>query len=745
MRTRLKRKTDLYFLLILFVSALLRVALTLFPKNAAVYADELLYLELAQNIWTKGITVYGIPLRFTKLLYPLLLSPFYLIQSGVLRTAFISVFNALLLSSALIPGYLLARRLLKKDSHILLSLLFLALSPNLLFSVTFMAENLYYPLLLWGFYFAYRFFTLENRAPVHALLLGFLAFLLYFTKEVGAAFAAALLFLLLRDLSNARPRKPAALSLFAFLAGLLLPFVLTRFVLFGNPGFTYASQAGFDNLSDASHLVFLLWAVLIHLLYFLASVLFVPVALPVSRFRRLPAAQQLLLLLSVVYVLCVAFGIAFGISLAEDYPSADLRVHLRYLLGAGFPFVLLTLAAPAAEAEKAKNKKGKRNLFLAAAVFAALLLLLTRLPRFGSPVDSPLLQLALQLGALDEPWLWLARLLLIALIFLLLHLATKGKTLTATTMVLVFALEITNSFFFACDARTVESLTPELSAQAEALAEAIRDPAQTLLVVTDDVQAPLLKALNTFSGRDYALTTLEDMRALSGSASLSPDGSVPASDAALPALIEGFSRPETWSLPRVDTVLVLPEGKRVLEPDAYEDITPREALPARLYRAKDPSRLTPLDRRSCFLEEPILFRGDQPNCVNYDLSGFSSPEPDYTWTDGDEASLTLRPRVPEPVQLLVTWECVAANGYQFCTVLANGTPVADLELTGESCALSFIVPAETYADTGLLTLTFLFPDAREPGNGDPRLLAAAFGSLTVEELLDEIVEEVMEE
>ena len=235
------------------------------------------------------------------------------------------------------------------------------------------------------------------------------------------------------------------------------------------------------------------------------------------------------------------------------------------------------------------------------------------------------------------------------------------------------------------------------------------------------------------------------MRALSGSDALAQDSSVPASDAGLPALVEGFSLPETWSLPRVDTVLVLPEGEHVLEPDAYEEITPAEALPARLYRAKDPSRLTPLDHLSCFLEEPILFRGENPNCVYYDLTGFSSPEPDYTWTDGAESSLTLRPRVPEPVQLLVTWECVAANGYQLCSVLANDTPVGDFELTGGSCALSFIVPAETYADTGLLTLTFLFPDAREPGNGDSRLLAVAFGSLTVEELLDEIAEDVIEE
>ena len=74
------------FLLLLALTTLLRVLLSLYPKVAAIYQDELFYTELAQNLWTRGLTVYETPVHFTKVLYPLLLSPFYAVSSGPLRT-----------------------------------------------------------------------------------------------------------------------------------------------------------------------------------------------------------------------------------------------------------------------------------------------------------------------------------------------------------------------------------------------------------------------------------------------------------------------------------------------------------------------------------------------------------------------------------------------------------------------------------------------------------------------------------
>ena len=276
----------LAFLLVLTMTTLVRVVLSAFPKTAATCYDELFYLELSQNIFLRGaVNVYGAPLSFTKLLYPLLLSPFHAVADGVLRTRLISVFNALLVSSALVPGYLLARRVLKKTWQITLALLFLALSPNLLFSVTFMAENLYYPLLLWAFYAFYRYISSESRRPLHAALLGLLAYLLYFTKEAGAGWVFAAGAALLADAAGRKnwengekkgkknSRRDAFLSLGCYLLGVAVPWLLLRLTLLSGLGYSYARQASLSNLSDASHIMFFLYATGFMLLYFVLSLL----------------------------------------------------------------------------------------------------------------------------------------------------------------------------------------------------------------------------------------------------------------------------------------------------------------------------------------------------------------------------------------------------------------------------------------------------------------------------------------
>ena len=49
------RTPRVFFLLLLICSTAVRVLLSVFPKTAVTYFDELVYLELAQNIWRKGL------------------------------------------------------------------------------------------------------------------------------------------------------------------------------------------------------------------------------------------------------------------------------------------------------------------------------------------------------------------------------------------------------------------------------------------------------------------------------------------------------------------------------------------------------------------------------------------------------------------------------------------------------------------------------------------------------------------
>ena len=225
---------------------------------------------------------------------------------------------------------------LKKNWQIILALLFLALSPNLLFSITFMSENLYYPLLLWAFYAAYRYFASGERKPLGALILGILAFLLYFTKEVGGAWIIAAGLALLLDCAEKASRKSALRAFGCFLLGLLVPFLFLRFVILRDLSYSYANQASFANLSSPSQILYFLYASLLMLLYFVVSLLFIPAAAPVVYRKQLSPAERFLLTISAVYAVVISVGIAFGVSLSNDYPLADPNFHLRYFIGAAF-------------------------------------------------------------------------------------------------------------------------------------------------------------------------------------------------------------------------------------------------------------------------------------------------------------------------------------------------------------------------------------------------------------------------
>ncbi|MBA2432450.1 MAG: hypothetical protein H0V56_10115 [Chthoniobacterales bacterium] len=117
------------------------------------------------------------------------------------------------------------------------------------------------------------------------------------------------------------------------------------------------------------------------------------------------------------------------------------------------------------------------------------------------------------------------------------------------------------------------------------------------------------------------------------------------------------------------------------------------------------------------------------NAAPYRVSGWSDPEEQFTWTEGDTAVLAIRvPATEEGVALKIR-----ANGFtnppdlpaQPVEVSVNNRKIADWEL-GEVAEHSAILPPELVKEGGLLTFTFKMPKAVPPkaaGKGDdPRVL-----------------------
>ena len=720
------RTPRVFFLLLLICSTAVRVFLSVFPKTAVTYFDELVYLELAQNIWRKGLlTVCTAQVHFTKMLYPLLLSPFYLIRDGMARTTAISAFNAALISSALIPGYLLAKRILKKDWQINLSVLLLALSPNALFSVTFMAENLYFPLLLWGIYLAYRTFTDETPAVRNSLLLGFLTFLLYLTKEVGAAFlaAAAAGYAVILAKGEKKHRGKLFPGAIAFLGAFLVPFLTVRFTVLNSAGYTYAEQVSFSNLQTPSQLMYLLYATGMLLLFFLLSCGYFPIALPLSRRKALPAPEKRLLLFSAVYAGCVTLGTAFGVSLADDYADPNLRIHLRYYLGAAFPFLLLYLQLQDAEDLLPKKEK----LLPHALAFGVLLLIFAGIPGYGSLVDFPVFHITHLLGdRIRHLILWKGAAIGFIALFLLLW---KLKGLKKSTLLLLCAalvLEAASCAAFLRQARREEMITADAPvAEAKKIDQALDALPGSVLVVADNPYVPELRLLNTLSDDDYAVTTQSGLKEVCRETG---SGRIDLAEPCVPSPIDYLMADQPYSLSSADTVLTVGDFAR-LDREAYEDITPEGVTAYRLYRAKDASAVTLLDPMLCPVGVPITFFQPDPSARDYQPTGFSVTEARFTWSLDNESTLTLKPQ-GDAAPLTVSWKVAQTIGEQSCQVYAGETLLWEGVLAGPG-EITFTLPAEARNEDGTVTLRFLFPDAAQPGNGDPRVLAAAFESITL--------------
>jgi hypothetical protein len=130
-------------------SALFRYALTRRVVAPWIMVDELIYSELAKSFADGGrFLVRGQANFGVGLVYPALISPAWRLFGAVPDAyAAAKAINAVLMSLAALPTYLLARRLVSQPLALLAALLAVAV-PSMVYTGTLMTENAFYPLFL---------------------------------------------------------------------------------------------------------------------------------------------------------------------------------------------------------------------------------------------------------------------------------------------------------------------------------------------------------------------------------------------------------------------------------------------------------------------------------------------------------------------------------------------------------------------------------------------------------------------
>jgi len=703
----------LLFVLVLLVSTAVRIALSVFPKIVTTYPDEAISLELARNIRLYGsLSVNGAGNTFPGVLYSLLAAPFFGIADTAVRFSALSAFNALLMSSSLVPAWLLCREILDRPALRIAALILLAVSPVLWLSAAFMAECLFIPLAVWAVWFLYRAFRDGTPGLKSSAGLGLWMYLAFLTSRAGYALIIGALALFVREVFAGRDKRKAGLSLLCFAGAFALCYAAGMFLLFCGQPCCY----GLAWPDSPQKLLYLLTAAAVILLHFAAGTLLFPVLVPAAFGKHQEEPLKKMILLACAWAVAGAFVSAGAYALPESFGSLDMRVVLRVLAPAGWIFVLLFIAAQ--EKDPARSTGVLRRAVCAVPVLIALGLVLLRLPNVGYLTDAPSLAAA---GLAADSSL-LRNLIRFGLPVLFLLGAVclwkeKRRILTLGTAAFLLAVGILNGAV----------LLNRTGKEAALPSEAARDQMRTLdgyleaqggsvLLVRTDTPDETERLIDTYCDAQYRSMKITELARLAAGAEKT--GVIHLKD--VPLLADG-----------IDCVLYS-QGLRLFDPERETVLVPEGVPCVRAVRNGDPAVLDVTDLYSCRPGERIRFTLEAPDYLRFAPKGFSHTEDLYTWTEGMEASLTLKVKRVEPKPLYFCFETQMTCGKQPCRVYADGILIGE-ETLSEGGETWLRIPDKLAGKDGPITFRFEFPDAREPGNGDPRLLGAAFTCIYLQE------------
>jgi hypothetical protein len=177
---------------IIALSTLVRAAVGLTVPSVWILPDEIVYSELAKSIAEGGRpSIRGVPVFGWGEVYPSLIAPAWAFFDDPVRAYHVALgINALVMSLAAIPAYLLARLFVARRAALLVAL-FTLLGPSMSYTGVVMTENAFYPVFLLAVWLIARSVR-EPSAANQALALVGLG-VVAFTRIQGVALVGAYL------------------------------------------------------------------------------------------------------------------------------------------------------------------------------------------------------------------------------------------------------------------------------------------------------------------------------------------------------------------------------------------------------------------------------------------------------------------------------------------------------------------------------------------------------------------------
>ena len=439
------------------------------PIMISIRPDEYRYLHLARSTAEGGpFIVRGEPTNFQKILYPLLISPaFLLARDPVAQIKIVGVINVLLMSSVVFPVALLVRKLTPKTSVLLLTLAFAVALPDFMYTLTFLCEPLYWPLCIWVFYFFHR--AMVEKRPRKRLLLfalfGFFTYLAYLTKEIAAAYLiAAAAVLIIEGVRDRRRLTQNGLALLVYACAFFAAFFILKLALFSGLGNSYDGSAndwdqiGLSALATPGAFGHMLYSAAALFLAAILSFHILPVTLPLFGFRTMGEEKRRMYLFSAFSLLITVGAIAYTVSIREPQGDQVPRWHLRLLAPIVIPFVILCFDFLLSQ-RRQKQKLGKMPVLILTATFCILLMiLLPAIPTQDYPaldhasltVSFPVLMLidiGMDAAVANMIWMaWLLFMLMMTIAGIILLLKGKKRAILIILLCTISMVSLSDNF-----------------------------------------------------------------------------------------------------------------------------------------------------------------------------------------------------------------------------------------------------------------------------------------------------------
>ena len=318
------------WVIIAFLAAVcIRFLLADFPKVMHIYPDEYRYLNIARSLWIgNGISIRNAPSDYQKLAYSVLLVPFWGIKDYVFRVRCITLFNCLLMSSAVFPLYLILKELKVKKEYAIVAVIMMLFYPDFNYTITFMAELLYWPIYFWYIY-AWLKLTSKEKT-LGGIWLGILSYIGYLCKEIFLASILAFVVLALYDALKEKRigalQKNFFLSVITFL-GIHIVLKLTVFYGMGN---SY-NQMSLKEVLSLDKILYMGYGFIYLLVAVCISLGIIPVVYSFINVIHTNEKVKRIFYFNGLYLFFSMATIAYTITVREDYGQQMPRLHFRYL------------------------------------------------------------------------------------------------------------------------------------------------------------------------------------------------------------------------------------------------------------------------------------------------------------------------------------------------------------------------------------------------------------------------------